>query len=171
MSLIVEDGTGVAGAESYNAVSDADAYWAKRTSAAIWAAGSLAQKEGALREATQYLDYSYNWLGGRSHFAQPLYWPRFVWAGKDNQTLPINTIPQVIKDAQCELALICVTGTRLIPVQKRGGLIKSQTVGSLSVVYMDNAPGVTRYDWVDMLVQDYSDGLRFGGISGRAVRG
>jgi hypothetical protein len=59
MALVVEDGSGVVGAESYASVASADAYWAKRPQspfAATWAAADVTPKEGALREGAGYMD-------------------------------------------------------------------------------------------------------------------
>lgn len=54
MALIVEDGTGLADAESYLSVADADTYHADRNNEA-WQDYSTAEKEAALRKATQYI--------------------------------------------------------------------------------------------------------------------
>jgi len=64
MPLIVEDNTGLANAESYISVADADVYLANmgRTS---WAAATTAAKEIALRKATQYIDTAYSFRGAR----------------------------------------------------------------------------------------------------------
>jgi len=60
MSLLVEDGSGVTGAEAYASDAAAAAYWAKRPQsplAATWTAETdQTKREGALREATDYLD-------------------------------------------------------------------------------------------------------------------
>lgn len=83
VALIVEDGTGVASADSYAAVSAATTYWENRPhdpNAAVWtaAAAVTGKQEGMLREATAYLDATYGALyrGSRSTTAQGLLWPR-----------------------------------------------------------------------------------------------
>ncbi len=50
MTIIVEDGTGVVGAETYAAVAFTDTYWSARTHNSLgttWSAAPLADKEGA----------------------------------------------------------------------------------------------------------------------------
>jgi hypothetical protein len=79
--LVVEDGTGVAGADSYFATATADAYWAGRTHdalAAQWAAANQPRKDGAAREATSYLDDTWGSLyrGSVKTTAQGRLWPR-----------------------------------------------------------------------------------------------
>lgn len=77
MALVVETGLGSLTADSYASVATADAYWAARPGpdATAWAAAQLADKEGALRSATEYLDREH--LGGRTPMidGQGLAWP------------------------------------------------------------------------------------------------
>lgn len=59
MALTVETGAGVAGADSYGSNAGALAYWVARphsSFAATVAAADSDDLDGALREATQYLD-------------------------------------------------------------------------------------------------------------------
>lgn len=66
MTLIVETGASVVGAESYATTATIDAYWLARpqmAQAALWAAATDAVKEGAAREATAFLDAKI----GRAH--------------------------------------------------------------------------------------------------------
>ena len=78
MSLIVEDGTGRADAESYASVSVADAYHTARGNTAWAALATTALKEAALRKATDYLGQTYGlrWKGYRMTTTQALDWPR-----------------------------------------------------------------------------------------------
>ena len=62
ITLVVEDGTGLADANSYIASADADTYWANRANAA-WAALDDDAKAAALIQATQYLDARYSFKG------------------------------------------------------------------------------------------------------------
>ena len=48
MAIIVEDGTGLANANSFISVAGADAYWAEVTTPALWNAANTAAKEAAL---------------------------------------------------------------------------------------------------------------------------
>lgn len=83
MALIVEDGTGSNPlAESYASVADADGYWERRphdANSTTWLAETDDEmKEGALREASAYLDATYAplFVGSRSTATQGLQWPR-----------------------------------------------------------------------------------------------
>ncbi len=92
MALIVEDGTGVAGAESYAAIAFIDSYWAARPNSPFsvsWAAvtNTTPKKEGAAREATAFLDanFGFDYRGTRKNYTQGLEWPRNGDADVDDE--------------------------------------------------------------------------------------
>lgn len=153
MTITVEDGTGLAAAESYVSVANANTYWANRADT-VWVAAALAEKEAALREATLYLDGVYNWIGTRVKSTQGLAWPRAYTGGldSDNSEVLSTVVPAKVVKACCELALEALT-TRLAATLDRGGLIKSESVGSLSVTYMDGAPSARSYPFVEMMLR------------------
>jgi hypothetical protein len=177
MALIVEDGTVVADADSYVTTAYADTYWSNRNEPK-WAALTAPQKEAALREACLYLDQAYKWSGSKIEAEQPRMWPRAVWGSNlhynvldVDQMLPgILTVPQVVKMAQCELALEA-SNARLAATLERGGMVTSESVGSLSITYALGAPGYKKYPFVDMLIREVIEGKVLGGVSAEAVRG
>lgn len=114
MSLTVEDGTGVQSAESYATVALADAYWAARTHSphyTTWSAVSntTAKKEGALREATAYIDATWGayYRGQRRGYVQGLLWPRTD--AKDEADYPLPDLPAQLQAAAVELAARAVS--------------------------------------------------------------
>ncbi len=145
MALIIEDGSVVAGAESYASVADADTYHVNRGNAA-WT-GTDAVKEAALRKAAAYLDGEYRrrWKGYRVQpLVQVMEWPRV--------SVPSNTIPQRLKDAQCELALRALAG-ELAP--DTHGKVKRETVDVLTTEWFEGSdPSVTTYRIVEQLLSD-----------------
>ncbi len=81
MSIIVEDGTGLATAESYISVADASTYFTARgntTWDALDEGEATAAREAALRLATDYMTAVYRdrWEGVRYTEGQALCWPR-----------------------------------------------------------------------------------------------
>jgi hypothetical protein len=175
MSFTVEDGTGLSGANSYLSVANADAYWSDRNNASspngnAWTSASQSEKEGALVEASAYLDATYawvwsnppNWQGSESPLSpleaftplvskeQGLRWPRNA-AYNEMTYLLEDGVPEKVKDATAEAALLALDGALLAP-QDRGGMIKREAVGPVSVEYMDNAPGNTTYPYIDRLL-------------------
>lgn len=141
MALVIEDGTGKSDAESYLSVTDVGTYHTNRGNAA-WT-GTDAVKEAALRKATAYLDnvYRHRWPGVRRLSTQALDWPRGdAYYLDDYSSIAIDVIPQAVKDATAELALRALSAD-LLPDLDRGNAVKSVTVGPISKVFMDGAPG------------------------------
>jgi hypothetical protein len=85
--------TAVIGTNSYVNVIEATAYFADKYGYTLWAGES--DKDGALVSACQQLDNMCDWYGSKVSDSQALAFPR---------TPDANPIPQVIKDAQCEIA-------------------------------------------------------------------
>lgn len=105
MSLVVENGTGLAGAESYVSVADANAYHFARGQEA-WSDGSTAEKESALRRATTFIDgrYGGRFSGTRANGrVQALLWPRS--GATDVEGWAIEGLPLELVRATAEAAL------------------------------------------------------------------
>lgn len=94
MALVVEDGTGKSDAEAYISVADASAHLASR-GFVLWATMSDAEKEQALRRATDYMlqVYRLRWAGVRASTTQALDWPREWVPIKDWDGLTVNGQP------------------------------------------------------------------------------
>lgn len=152
MALIVETGAIIAGADSYVSVTDCDTYHADRGNTA-WT-GTDAVKEHALRKAVAYLDGHYrNRLKGImvDPIKQNLAWPRYDVV-IDGVTLARSPIPQRIRYAQCELALIALSAD-LAPNVSAG--VKREKVDVLETEYFAGAPaGTTVYTAVNNLLSD-----------------
>lgn len=136
MTLIVEDGTGLATAESYSAVADV-ATWLTRFGAlpwlampiAAWTVASEDAQEAFLRNGTRELNEAYHqqWPGRRLYPWQALDWPRFGAFDRDGFFIPQNLpVPQIV-DATCILALKS-TMSEISPDLDRGGALRSMTV-------------------------------------------
>lgn len=114
-TFIVEDGTGIAGANSYVTVAAADAYDADHGALAAWSAASESEKQEALRLATQYLDMNYNgrWRGQKADGDQGLAWPRISAVDDDGYTL--EDVPDKLAEACVEMALASIAGDDFLP--------------------------------------------------------
>ena len=160
MAFVVEDGTGLANANSYMAVADADTYHTDHSASTTWSGASTANKEKALRLATQYLDakYEMRWVGTRHSLAQALEWPRSYVVLYDTYSISTLTIPQNLKDACAELALKQLTDTDLMPDLTNPGSVSSETVSagsvSTSTTYVGGGQSqLKRYRLVEMLLK------------------
>lgn len=145
MALVVEDGTMVAGANSYVDMAYADAYHSSRNNTA-WEEGASSPdtaREGALIRATQWLDATYKTrypgvrVQGR---AQSLQWPRSGAYDVDGNEIAEDEIPREIKDAVCEAALRELSSPgSLAPDTNASQRVISEKVGDLAVTYSDSA--------------------------------
>lgn len=161
MALIVEDGTGLANAESYASVAETDTYHSDRGEV-DWAALTTAEKEQALRRATDFMVQSYRqrWLGYRRTSTQRLDWPRSDVPINDGPggygTWPYyvsdTIVPAEVKSACAELALRAAAGPLLTDT---GRETVSESVGELSVTYRAGAARQTGYESVERALRPY----------------
>jgi len=168
MALIVEDGSNVAGAESYQTVAAATTYHSNRGNAA-WAALSTAEMEEALRKGTDYMRQAYRgmWKGLRFKSSQALDWPRANVGIEDEpygNLVATNVVPQEVKDA-CALYALKASAAELAP--DLGQIVISEAVGPLSVTYSASSPQHTRFRAIDMLLRPYLTG---GGVMTKLAR-
>ena len=172
MALVVETGAGLANANSYVSVADADTYHATYTGSTDWSGAANATKERALISATQYLDIEHEgrWRGVKGSSTQSLSWPRANAVDYDGYTVDSDIVPQKLKDACCELALRVVLGDDLLGVVTEPGDVASEsvTVGPIStaVEYVNGRPDIgNSYPRVEALLKSLVH------ESGRVYRG
>jgi len=87
----------IVGTNSYISLTDANTYLADRYGYAIWDAEI--NQEAALISSARLLDTQLKWLQSKTDIDQPMQWPRSTFDAYDT-----DEIPQIVKDAQCELA-------------------------------------------------------------------
>lgn len=136
MALIVEDGSGVQGAEAWASVAYVDDYWSKRPHrayAAQWAALATGIKEGTIREATALINgMDDQFVGVRRGFVQGLCWPRTE--AYDDAGYPLPDVPEQLLQATAELAVRAFANELREDLDMVGG-ITSASAGSVSVTF------------------------------------
>lgn len=152
MALTVEDGTGLAAADSYISLTDADTYFTNHGSPAVWTGASDPQQEAALRFATAWLDGQYTWVGLVKTSTQALAWPRIGGYDSEGRAVDEASVPRRVKEAVCEVALAHL-GSALNAALERGGAVKREQVGAIAVEYMDWAPSEAVMPFVSRLVK------------------
>jgi len=148
MTIIVEDGTGLANSNSYCSQDDLDTYCDDRS--ITLAAGNA---DAALVRATTWIDNTY-----RTRFqgwpvklrAQALQWPRIGVFDQNGIYVATDSIPKEIVQATCEAAIreLAEAGS-LAPDLDRGGNIKELGAGSVRIVYGANASAQTTFQIID----------------------
>ena len=128
MAFTVEDGTGLASANAYVAVSFIDDYHADRGNTK-WA-GTTAVKQSAIIRATDYVDKRFRTMfrGTRGGATQALEWPR-VNAVNDNGFF-LEGVPTALKKAIAEYALRAILYNVLIPDAKLPSPQQSMVAGA-----------------------------------------
>lgn len=146
MTMTVETGAIVAGANSYATEAALDSYWTDRN--VSLSSYSTAEKEAALIIATQYVDNNYEYRGTLADEDQPLVWPRSFVVDARGRSYDANEIPQILKNAVFEYAYRELTNADgLQPdVDDTGELIsKSTNLGGELVVSKSYRPGSGGY--------------------------
>lgn len=163
MAFTVEDGTGVAGANSYSSVADADTFHSDRGNT-LWT-GSQSVKEQALVKATDYLEQKYRevWKGVRNNPDQALEWPRYnVPSSIPGWFMANNEIPAELKQATALLALDYIVNGDLNPNLYRGGLTRREKIDVIDIEYAPGAPGGTVRPSIDGLLRRF---VRYTGLN------
>ena len=154
MALITEDGTGRDDAESYVTVAYADNY-ATAHGLSAWT-GADSVKEAALRNATQYIDTTYNFRSAKSYQYQALEFPRQMW---DWDLDPLMTR---LRSATVELAVKALTESLFADVEPN--VVTLVKVGPITKQTRPaDTSGQKRYAHVDALLKQLTTGL--GGVA------
>lgn len=112
--LVVEDGNGLADADSYLSLVEADSFAARRGSPTEWTDATDAERANWLRQSAAYgvdLIFEGQLSGTRTSENQALAWPRCgARDRRSRRALPSTTIPAGWKAAQFEFALSLALG-------------------------------------------------------------
>jgi hypothetical protein len=167
-TIVVEDGSGVATANSYLNVAD----WKVYADNQGWdySAFTDPQITTALIRAAKAIDAWLNWFGVRAYGRnQGLQWPRksgsivngeFVAdpylatvVDREGIAIPVNEIPLAIKSAQSEAAWRELQSPgSMQPDLERGGSIKRVKAGSVEIEYADSASAGTNFNSISALL-------------------
>jgi hypothetical protein len=151
-ALVVEDGTGIAGADSYIGVDDLKQYCAN-VGYAIDASSSDEYLATRLRAATNWIDTAFRYKGTRITAAQSLEFPR---AGLlDWSSQPVTGVPLRVAKACAELAFKAIADVDLFQDLERGGMIHSESVGPISTTYAESAPAQKVYQQATAFLEQY----------------
>lgn len=144
-------------ADSYVTLEEAEDYASEHfigSGKTSWDDATEPEKEASLRQAAQYIDKMFRdrFPGIIKTNSQALEWPRT--SAYDRSGRHISNVPDAIKNAAVELAKErIVAGDDLIPVESRGGKVKSVSVGPVSQTYMDDAPAGRTYRYAEILIK------------------
>ena len=164
MALVPEDGSGLAAADTYASILEADAYWSAHGSPSEWTSLTDAQKESALRYAATWMDSHYQWLGTRTFpTVQARAWPRTGVTDPFWNLIPSSgagSIPQSIKDLQAEAAkLYILFGPEIFFGRATG--VSSKSAQGASITFASGArPSSNWAAYLDFLARPYMQSLQ-----------
>ena len=157
-ALVVEDGTGLATANSYATTAFCDTYFGNQGGLAAWTNANVQVRTRALVQATMWLDANYGtrFAGYRGSNTQALEFPRSL--AYDAQGYAIEGIPLSLKRATAEMARRWLEdATQLNPDVAAGSNVTQDTVSvgpiSISKTYAGGKDGEKRFKIVDRLFQ------------------
>jgi hypothetical protein len=183
ITITVETGAVVTGANSFISLADFQAYHAARGNALT--AYTDEQQKASLVKAGDYLN-GIVWKGVKTGRDNPMPWPRYgteeggsiwnqlvypasEWVGvldKDGFYIPTDEVPVQVINAQCEAAYLILGGESLQPTLSRGGQLKRQRVDVIEKEWFPGASPTNRYLGVEALLK----GLLRSGMSVETVR-
>jgi len=134
MAFTVEDGSKVAGANSYVDLEFACDYFADRGETR-WDSMSSQDQRVALIKATDYIDkrFGMQFSGYRNTRDQSLQWPRFDACYQDDWWISSNEIPKELKQATCEYALQAALTGSLITQSSSSGTASPKVAETIKV--------------------------------------
>jgi hypothetical protein len=151
ITLTKEDGTGLASANVYAGLADADQYLENTNRKDAWRLSSSKARSAALIQGADYLDQTFRnrYVGERFSSAQRLEWPRNEVFDELGILVPADEIPEEVGNASVEYAFEAVTAP-LAPTpqfDERGreilSLREKVDVLETATVYRDK--GVTKF--------------------------
>ena len=132
MALVVEDGSIVAGANSYVTAAELNAYVAAR---GAFLSGDNGSAEQVLLQAMDYVE-SLTFIGFKKTEGQALQWPR-TGVVIDGYAFPDSAIPKELKAGQIQVAISIDAGVN--PLSTLGRETKREKVDVIEVEYSDSA--------------------------------
>lgn len=163
--------------DTYISAADADIYLAANyitTDAKyiVWSALTSANKEVLLRKAAQIIDRQ-PLTGYKYLTTQTMQFPRYTYSeynDNDKYLHPLlrkngfysdDTVPEAVKNAQCEIAISLAQGTNERAEMQRQG-VKSFSIGNLSETFTGNQNSVPSHEAKQLLAPFIGGGFRVG---------
>ena len=163
VTVIVEDGSGVSGANSYRSTADIDAWVLTNPHDTTWATLVQAAKNGYAVMSCRVMNEQMNWDGWQTDDEQSLDLPRSGMADKNGNAIDNDEIPSEIQNAQCELARLLAISDRTADNDMAG--FREIGVGSIKLVADRSDRPAVMADSVWNMIKCFGDKSTSKGIS------
>lgn len=152
MALTVEDGSVVAGANSYASILTINDYHSLRSNT-TWT-GTDAAKEAAILRAMTYIESLY-WHGVRANRIQPLEWPRGYVVDRDGYAIDSDVVPSQVVHALAEASLreIVSSGATMADESRDDVLTSLEVAGAVKMAWSSGAPTKTEYPIIKAILR------------------
>jgi len=160
VTLVVETGAGLATANSYATLVEAETYHEMRLHITEWTAASDADKTIALMWATRLLDDMVMWVGTKGDEDQALRWPRDGVVDPDGDEVADDEIPKFLREATCEFARLLIETDREADPDTKG--FKEIRAGSLKLVVDKHDQAASMPTSVWSMIMSYGELKKFG---------
>jgi hypothetical protein len=155
MTMVIETGSGVTGANSYCTMTFTSAYFVDIGKSSEWTTLATGQ-ESALIRSCYYME-NLDWLGLKALSTQPLEWPRRGVTDKNGYYVSATGIPLQIKWVQSELAIRFLNGDDPLPDQDATGNIIREKVDVIEIQYESGGAQQMPYQpYIDTLLKDWT---------------
>lgn len=147
ITVIVEDGSGVSGANSYRSTIDIDEWVLTNPHDNTWVGLTQAQKNGYAVMSCRVLNEQIEWDGWQTDDEQSLDLPRSGMVDCNGNSIDNDEIPSEAQNAQCELARLLAESDRTADSETAG--FKRIKVGSieLEIDKSDRSPVLASSVW------------------------
>jgi len=163
VTVTVEDGSGVANANSYVTIAEVDAWVLTNPHDTTWTALTDAAKNGYAVMACRVLNEQMNWDGWQIDADQALDLPRSGMVDKNGNSIDNDEIPTEVKNAQSELARLFAIEDRTADPGTAG--FKEIGVGTIKLVIDKNDRVPTLADAVFNMLRSFGNKAITPGIS------
>lgn len=134
MTITVEDGTNVAGANSYVTVAEAKTY---ATARGVTLPTPDSAIEPLILQAMDYLEsLRSDYKGIKANQTQPLQWPR-TGVTIDGYAIDSNVIPTELKNAEMQLVMDVANGLDPMAASDGSAFIVKEKVGPIETTYSE----------------------------------
>jgi len=147
ITVVVEDGTGVTGANSYVTIAEITEWVLSNPHDSTWAALEDAAKNGYAVMSCRVMEEQMDWDGWQTDSDQARDLPRFGMIDKNGNFIDSDEIPTSVKNAQSELARLLAIADRTGDPDTAG--FKEIGVGSIKLVIdkFDRSPVIADAVW------------------------
>ena len=128
---------GASNANSYVTLAEANTYFGDRLHVSAWTSATDNDKNAALLWAAKLLDRSVMINGTRASTTQALNWPRDGMEDESGNEIDNTVVPQVVKDVQCEMALLLLSSDRSLENQASAQGLTSLKAGPVALSFKD----------------------------------